>query len=193
MEDCILKRGDIFFSTSEGFMSKAIRRLTRSWGESRTMVSHTGIVVNDGPFEHALIVEAVRGVKLNNIVECYDKPDSYVSIYRPIGLSDNELTSLVDSASGFIGNKYGYVKLLAHMGDWFLQGAYFFRRLARMKDYPICSWIVAYCYQQIGRDFGVDCKGAAPDDIWDYVNENPEQYQSIRRFTQITCWEPSQQ
>jgi hypothetical protein len=63
--------------------------------------------------------------------------------------------------------------------DRLIGGKYFFRRLGRVKRYPICSFLVADAYQAYGYDFGVSVYAAQPDDIWDYVTENPDIYEVI--------------
>jgi hypothetical protein len=86
---------------------------------------------------------------------------------------------VVVKAESYVGRKYGYLKLLAHWGDWLLQGAYVFRRLTTKDDYPICSWVVAYAFAAAGKHFDVEPGAATPDDIWDFVTAHPEVYEQI--------------
>ena len=48
-----------------------------------------------------------------------------------------------------------------------------------MDRYPICSWLVAHAFAKAGKTFGVPPGMASPDDIWDFVNEEPEKYSEI--------------
>ncbi len=59
------------------------------------------------------------------------------------------------------------------------QGAYVFRRLAFMKRYPICSWLVAHSSNEVGKHFDVDAGAATPDDIWDFCVGNPDKYRTV--------------
>jgi hypothetical protein len=38
---------------------------------------------------------------------------------------------------------------------------------------------VAHAYSKAGKDFGVDPGAAQPDDIWDFIQDNPEKYELI--------------
>ncbi|MDZ7721383.1 MAG: YiiX/YebB-like N1pC/P60 family cysteine hydrolase [candidate division KSB1 bacterium] len=172
--------GDIFFTRGTGFISKAIRLFSRSFGESRTRVNHVGLVVTAGSVKTCRVVEALHVVRRHSLWKRYGppKPDR-VAVYRPLNLSREEIEILVEEANEQVGKTYGYLKLLAHLLDWFLQGAYVFRRLTRNKNYPICSWLVAHACSKIDKHFGVDPGAAQPDDIWDFVLSNPKKYMPV--------------
>jgi hypothetical protein len=170
-----LKPGDIFLTKGDSFVSRAIRFLTRDKGESRTEVNHVGIVVAMGTQETAFIVEALTKVKRRLMLSYCNSKSTEVAIFRP-ALSDGEISRIVARANGYVGRDYGYIKLLAHFIDWCLGGIYLARRIARMDNYPICSWVVAYAYDEVGLDFGVPPEVASPDDIWDYCVAHPEYF-----------------
>lgn len=161
-----LKPGDIIFVRSRSIVAPLIRLFTRNSGERRTRVNHVGIVIDKFTF-----VEAVgTGVAHRR----FDEPrwrDCDVAIYSNPWLSKFERTVLASRAMEYVGKKYGFGKILAHFGDWLLGGRYVFRRLAGSDRYPICSWVVAQSYRRIGIRFGVTANEAAPDDIWDWVNQ----------------------
>ncbi len=92
---------------------------------------------------------------------------------------------IVVEAAEQVGKKYGYLKIVAHLLDWLCLGVYFFRRFTNNGDYPICSWLVSHAYAMAGKNFGCDPGSAEPDDIWDFVNQNPEKYQQIYPLTSI--------
>ncbi len=71
------------------------------------------------------------------------------------------------------------LKLVAHLADWFLQGAYVFRRLTQDDRYPICSWVVACSFAKADKNFGVVPGAASPDDIWDFCKANPDKYTEV--------------
>lgn len=144
-----LEPADIFLTRKRGFGSWAIRFFTRHIGKSRTEVSHVGVVVEGG---------------------------SDVAIFRPLHLTPAERAVIVQTALRYVGKEYSYFKILPHLMDWVLQGAYVFRRLGGINDYPICSWLVAQAYAKAGETFGVPPGAASPDDIWDYVTAHPKKY-----------------
>jgi hypothetical protein len=173
-----IQRGDVFLTRGTSFMSRAIRFFTRSIGESRTKVNHVGLIASGGSQREAVGIEALTTVKRHGLRRYIGKK-TCVAIYRPKGLTEADINSVVVKAHSYVGMDYGYLKIGAHMIDWVLQGAYVARRLVRSDQYPICSWLVAYAYHEVGMDFGVDPGAASPDDIWDHIQRNPEQYELV--------------
>lgn len=174
-----LQPGDVMLTRSRGIVGWAIRTFTRHIGESRTNATHTGVVVDGGAIQRAVIVEALSKVERHRLWDRYAEGNREVAIFRPLNLSPEEIEKVVEKAESYVGRKYGYLKLLAHWADWLLQGAYVFRRLTTQDDYPICSWVVAYAFAAAGKDFGVEPGAATPDDIWDFVTIHPQYYSEI--------------
>jgi hypothetical protein len=171
---------DIFLTRGSGFVAKAIRFFTQSFGEDRTKANHVGIIVEPGTVHTAMEVEALTMVRRHPLFRYTKKRTTGVAVFRPISLTDGERDKIVEKANDYVGRKYGWTKIVTHMMDWGLKGAYVFRRLTHDDNYPICSWVVAYAYDAAGRRFGVDPGAADPDDIWDYVITHPEEYEQIR-------------
>lgn len=177
----VLAPGDLFFTRGRSPLSWAIRLFTRSPGEDRTAVNHVGVVVQGGLLSEAVIVEALDTVKRHRLVQQYGPPRrDGVAVYRAVGLAPENLWAAVQAAEGYVGRKYGRLKILAHLGDWMLGGAYLFRRLARMDKYPICSWLASHAYEAAGVRFGVDPNAASPDDMWDWIKAHPDQWRCVR-------------
>lgn len=187
-----LEPGDVMLTRSRGIVGWAIRTFTRHIGESRTKVTHTGVVVDGGPIQRAVIVEALGSVQRHRLWDRYAGSHGEVAVFRPLNLSPGEIERVVDKAESYVGRKYGYLKLLAHWGDWLLQGAYVFRRLTTQDDYPICSWVVAYAFAAAGKDFGVEPGAATPDDIWDFVTTHPEYYAEVLPLRSLAADVPAE-
>jgi len=183
--DQMLLSGDIVLTRGSGFVSRAIRFFTRHIGESRTKVSHVGLVVQGGMLQKAVVVEALRTVERHRLIDEYGGQRDEVAIYRPTRLTRAELQRIVTTANDYVGKSYGYGKIALHALDWVLQGAYVFRRLGRMDEYPICSWLVAHAYAAAGVHFGVDAGAASPDDIWDYVTTHPGEFECVRELARV--------
>jgi hypothetical protein len=179
--DVILKPGDVFLTRGKDFLSRAIRFFTRTIGEKRTKVNHVGIVVEEGTLRNAVVIEALSKVKRHRLWDRYGPPrkDS-VAAYRAMNLTKEEIGIIVSEADSQVGKRYGYLKILAHLADWVLLGAYVFRRVARNGKYPICSWLVAHAFAKTGKNFGVQPGAASPDDIWDFIQKYPQIYELIR-------------
>ena len=181
-----LKPGDVFLTRGNSFLAKAIRFFSRSIGEKRTQVNHVGIVVKQGTLESCFVVEALTMVRYHRLWKQYGPPStSSVAIYRPVNLTEEELNIIVDEALEQVNKRYGYFKILAHLLDWFLLGAYVFRRFFKNNKYPICSWLVAHAYSKAGKHFGVDPGAAQPDDIWDFIHDNQDKYVVIHPLRSI--------
>jgi hypothetical protein len=180
-----LQPGDIFLTRGTGFLGRAIRFFTRRIGESRTKVNHVGIVVQGGPLGQAVVVEALRTVKRHRLIDEYGGERDQVAIFRPLRLNVQQLHMVVTVANGFVGRRYGYGTIVLHVLDWVLQGAYVFRRLGDMDDYPICSWLVAQAYGAVNVHFGVAPGAASPDDIWDYVTTHPAEFVEVRGLERV--------
>lgn len=182
----LLAPGDVVLTRSGGIVGWAIRLCTRRIGESRTRASHTGIIVQGGSLQDAIIVEALATVKRHRLWERYANANREVAVFRPLNLTEAEIASVVAKAETYVGRRYGYLKLVAHWLDWVLQGAYVFRRLANQDRYPICSWVVAHALAAAGKHFGADPGAATPDDIWDFVTGNPDVYREVVALARLT-------
>jgi hypothetical protein len=179
-QDVFLRPGDIFLTRGRRVASWFIRFLTRRVGEERTKVNHVGLVVERGFLAEAIVVEALMRsgrVKQHRLWEEYGPPcRDAVAVYRPINLSEREISAIVARVQSYVGKRYGCLKIAAHLLDWLCLGAYLFRRMVPDGDYPICSWVVADAYASVGKHFGVLPGAATPDDIWDFVAERKPSY-----------------
>ena len=186
MDKIELLPGDVFLTYGAGFFSKLIRFFTRTIGESRTQVNHSGIVVAQGDLESCEVVETLLRVRKHRVWERYG-PFSLdkVAIYRPINLTPEETDTIVVQAVKQVGKRYGIFTVIGHLLDWLLLGAYVFRKIFQSKNYPICSWLVAYAFARAGKNFNVEPGAAQPDDIWDFIQKNPDKYQQIHPLEQI--------
>ena len=171
---------DVFLTKGSSFVSRAIRFFTRRFGESRTKVNHVGIIVEGGLLHSAIAVEALATVKRHPLGRYAKQRATGVAVYRPVDLTDEEIASIVAKAESYVGRDYGWIKIVTHLADWALLGAYVFRRLTDDDRYPICSWVVAHAFGAAGKHFGVEPGAASPDDIWDFVTENPGRYVEVR-------------
>jgi len=178
----MLAAGDLFFTRDAGFVSALIRFFTRSIGEARTKVSHVGLVVEGGPIEDAVVVEALSRVRRHRLWARYGRRRrTAVAVYRTKNLSAEQIRKIVEKAETYVGREYGWPTIVAQFLDWLLQGTYFFRWIIGGDKYPICSWVVAHAYKEAGLHFNVQARAASPDDIWDFaVEERPDLYDEIR-------------
>lgn len=184
-EERQLEPCDVFLTRGTSFVSAAIRRFTRRFGESRTEVNHVGIIVAPGSVHTALAVEALTKVKRHELGVYAGRRTTGVAVFRPTNLTEAEKEAIVAKAESYVDRKYGWLKIATHLADWALQGAYVFRRLTNDDRYPICSWVVAHAFAAADKTFGVEPGAASPDDIWDFVIANPDKYEELRGLTPL--------
>lgn len=164
--------GDIVFMHDAGWLSRAIRWCTRSKGERPTWANHTAIA-----YDNNLVVDTRVVVSMK--VSKYFSPSKYVILRDPVMNGYPSFQNRMKTVLGeYVGKKYGWVKLIAHGFDVFF-GGYYFRKLARMDKYPVCSWVVAESYKKVlerKNIFGVPSWVASPDDIMDFCIQNKWMY-----------------
>ena len=168
------RTGDIVCFADRSFISRAIRVFTRSPFERRTKCSHVGMMINATE-----ICEALSTVKIHDVT--LRMQDGWRMVYRPIGLTNEHSIKIIEQCHYYRGKNYGWWKNIAHALDGLCGGLYLFRRLCRIDNYPICSWLVAWVFERcVGvRFFGCSPKEAQPDDIHDYILAHPDEFELI--------------
>lgn len=167
--------GDIVLVRGYSLISRLIRLFTRSRWERPTVVNHVGVMVDS-----INIVESA-GKTIKHGLADYNSSRDTIYIVRRVDMTGWQRIAVAKKAETYVGRQYGWLKILAHGLDRLLGNIYLFRQLARMDKYPICSWVVAYAYRQVGLNFGVYPWVADPDDIWDYCieKESKQSFQVI--------------
>jgi hypothetical protein len=176
----IIQPCDILFARSHGWLGRSILRFTRSPREAPSIATHTGIFTMGGDLLSAMLVEAQVHCNRHPLGEAYPEGcDTEICIFRPINLAQFQIQLIVDKAASYVGDNYGYGKLLLCLGDWCLGGANVFRRLGRIDSVPICSFLVARSFKAAALDFGIADYAATPDDIWDFVTTHKDKYKFL--------------
>lgn len=164
--------GDLIFVRGTGFVQRGIRWASRGPGEEPTYAHHVaGFVTADE------VVEAKSSVVRRSLPDCVGS-QAY-QVWRCLALTEQQREAIANYATGYVGHKYGYWKIAAHLGDALLsrlcgRNVYLTRRWASMDDYPICSWVWAYAYNAVGLSFGIEPGAAQPDDMHDWVRNSPD-------------------
>lgn len=160
--------GDIILTGGEAWISRMIRWATRSKKEKETIKNHVGVGVNSESY-----VEALWTTKRNKFDDLLST-NTNIEIWRNIKLSNEDKYRIKIKALEYVGAIYGPFKIILHFLDSILEkifgkDIFIFRRLAFIKRFPICSWVVAFAYDRVGYNFGVDKRFATPDCIHDYL------------------------
>ena len=182
----VLEPGDIILTQGNSWLSRMIRRFERAPGEGPALVNHAGICVCSPD----IIVEALEHVERHSYITKYVGSGHKMMVFRPRDLNPVDQRILIHAAEHYIGDSYGWWKLLGHLGDAWLSSKvgreiYLLRRLFFLDRYPICSYLVAQAESRIGRDFGVPANEADPDDIYDYCVGHPEKYELVFELQEI--------
>ena len=148
---------------SQGLFGRMVKWGSRSPRESPTWATHCGVIIGG-----RTIVEA-RWKVILRALWWYKGSNEKIIIFRRSGGLDGKQKHIIRAkAADYLGRTYGIGKIITHGLDALLGGVYFFRRLAFMDRYPICSWVVAFVYDKLGIRFGIPPDCAQPDDIMDY-------------------------
>jgi len=120
------------------------------------------------------VLEALTTVKKHPLAEIKDA----FQVWRHTGLQFYERVYVRDAALEYLGRSYGPLKLGLHALDGLIHKAigkdvFLFRRMALMKPYPICSWVVTWAYfNGANYQFSVHPNHADPDHIHDHVTQS---------------------
>ena len=118
------------------------------------------------------IIEALRKIAVRPTSAYARKRAALLVCRKPGGLDADQKQKIIEKAEDYRRRKYGFVKAFAHRLDRLFSNRYVFRRLARMDDYPISSWLVAYVYDRVlGYQFGTPPNAARPDHLLDHCVE----------------------
>lgn len=165
-----LETGDVIHVQGQGVLSRLIRWFSRANEEEPSWASHTAMVLRAG--ERVEIIEARKKVIIRPLSEYATTNSKILACRKPGGISEQEKEKMIEKAEHYHGMKYGVPAIIMHALDRIFNNKYIFRRLVKMEDYPICSWVVAYVYQRVlGYQFGVQPDAAQPDDILDHCVE----------------------
>lgn len=168
---------DLLIVSTPGIMGALIRFFTRRIGEGPSRCNHIAGVTQAGDYYHALAVEAVNsGIVRRPMQHLFGKGRT-VEIWRPLNLTDKQAALIQLYIQSQVGTKYGWGRVIAAAGDWFLMEQPVFRKLC--KGAHDCSTLWGSAFAEAGLTFGKDGGVVTPDDIRDFVKGNPQFYQRI--------------
>jgi hypothetical protein len=180
-----INKGDIIVFHGTALISRLVRFFSTTGGEHATRVNHIAVAATTDEIHQVQIIEALTHVDLHGLWEQYAGKGDRIAIFRKRNLTDAEAVAIVKKAATYIGDSYGYLKIVMHLLDWCIGGRYFFRRLTHNDKFPICSWVVAAAYSEIGEHFDCEVAQAEPDDIWDYCLSHMDKYEMILPLVQL--------
>lgn len=197
------KAGDTFFTRSESALGRLIR-----WGEkdcnetTPAWTNHSGVVVEDGwiglpeswqefgsgIFKEAVVVEALWKTRKGLI----DMRGNEVRVFRPtISYSEKELGLFISEANHYVGDTYGWWKLLGFLFKRFTCGKVDITKFYFIDSRPICSYLAAHVndaarprgpegHPHGWPGFGCDPDGADPDSMLRFCEAHPEFWTEVK-------------
>ena len=165
---------DVIFCPGYGL----IRLFQTAPGEERSVAGHVAGYTFDGNVVQA----ALPKVTEQPIHEAMQGP---MEVWRHTGLAMGERREVATYARGYIGRRYGMIKLGLQLGDNLLARSlhltgwhgeiYAFRRLQYRDNYPNCHWVWAAAYERaLGYLFGMHTRLTSPDAMHDWVMSRAE-------------------
>jgi hypothetical protein len=187
--------GDVFFTRSESMLGKLIRWAETDPGEEKTWTNHTGVVVEDGwlvppspskPCQEAVVVEALWHVKKWEWWEAHWKEVMEGQRIVAFGPRDprnaEEQLRFREVAESFVGDRYGWWKLGAHLLDRAIfKGRKVISKMLFIDKRPICSYLAAKAQEAQGMGFGVKPEAADPDEMLDFCQSKLGKQAWIKR------------
>lgn len=180
--------GDVFFTRSSSLLGRLIRWAETDPAEESTWANHVGLVVSSGwiappssPFVRERLAGVVESLWHTESWCWYDahKWDSgnTIRVYRHRALSRSESMThaVIGRALEFVGLKYGWWKLIAHLVDRMaFSGRKTVSNFLQIDKRPICSYTAAKSFARGGVSFGMEPEAATPDEMMDACENNGE-------------------
>ena len=162
--------GDILAIRGTSFFARAILKATGN------TVSHLGMIIAAAPGPD-LVIEALWRVQTRPLpISIADAEKAYI-------LSDHSLNpaqrnQLVSNACEFSADGYGWWDIGLQGADAIFHTTFFTDRFAwKLNRHPICSYLVARAYQQLGLTFGrTKVQSITPADVYNFAVQYPEIY-----------------
>ena len=153
--------GDIIAIRGSGWLPDNICKATHS------EVSHVGLVIGTSP---TIVIEALWRVKTNPIAVTINNAEKVWCIRYP-NLTDKNRVDLVQAALKFSADDYGGFDLVLQLADAAFKTKWFTENIGKtfLNHFPICSFLVAAAYRQIGITFSSTDWSVTPSDIMNFA------------------------
>lgn len=175
----MIEQGDIICIHGRGWLSDGI--LKAEYGDKipAMAASHCGVFLAGQDVSNPIVIEALARVRTNLLSQSIsDCLHAYALHDR--SLDNNQRLRVLSKACAFSTDGYGYVDLVAQWLDATTRSTWWTDRLRiYLGHHPICSYVVAAAYEDIGLDFGVDSSTCKPSDVLGFALKHPEIYDVI--------------
>jgi hypothetical protein len=173
----IFQPGDILAVRGKGFFARGILAAT---GDT---VSHVGMVVGDRP---VIIIEALLRVETRPIEKSVSDAEA-AYLLQDLSLSMQKREAIVKRACQFSAADYGWADILLQLANAIFRTTWFTDHLTfgLLKQFPICSYLVAESYKTMGLTFGKEKEESiTPADIYNFAVQHPSIYTVTKLDTQ---------
>jgi len=165
---------DIIAIRGKGWFSDGIVRATGGH------VSHVALVLSVSPSDpmESLVIEALTRVRTRTLEKSLSKAEQ-AWVLSPLNVPFKTRFDIIDRASEFSANEYGWLELALQLADIALETRWFTDHLAvgLLNRWPICSYCVAKPYWDEGLKFGkLKPQSVTPLDIFEFAVRNADKY-----------------
>lgn len=193
---------DVVLTRSDTWLGRVIRAAERRPNDV-AVYNHVGVITyaglvpppegwNDAGYSFAprgaIMVEALGHVMQHSVWEGYGpakgSKQSVIAVYRPFTTTSGQRSIVAAKAETFVGQRYGWWKLGAHLLDAGIskvagRDVRAARKLLFWDARPICSFLVAEAFAAAGLNFGVAPGTADPHDIENFCSEKVDKYHRV--------------
>lgn len=165
----MIQAGDIIGIRGKGFLSRGILAATSFDGHDG-VISHVGIFLTGDP--QPIVIEALSRVRTNALATSIaDAEKAYV--IKDMTLADAQREAIKAKALTFSARSYGYYEIGLQLADALFHTTWPTDRLSfDLRSHPICSFVAAVCYGEVGLNFGKAMQSITPADIYRYASNN---------------------
>ena len=175
----MIEQGDILCVHGQGWLSEGI--LKAEYGDHVPLIaaSHVGIFIAGQDTRSPIVIEALNRVRTNVLSQSIsDAVHAYALHDR--SLDAGQRLRILTKACTYSADDYGYIDLLAQWCDARNGSTWWTNKLGGyLGRHPICSYVVASAYEEIGLNFGITSASCKPSDILDFALKHPEIYDLI--------------
>ena len=168
--------------------------LMRTRGEGLTYAVHTAQFLDADRYLELATVVKIRAT--GDILRPRQAHDTWqrrgFEVWRCRVLTAEQRAAVTRQALAYVGARFGWAKVFTHVLDGLVskvagRDVFLFRRLNHDTRYPLCSWVTAFAYDRaLHYQFGVPPEAADPDEIGDWVNSHPAEWERVFRLADYT-------
>lgn len=174
-----VRAGDLALFKGTSILGKVIRWAQCTGSEAPSWANHVGVIVNDGQLKDAIIIESLWKTEKRPLLVNHRGDE--ISIFRFRMLTPEQKYGIVRKMREFVGDTYGWWRLIQHLVDNRIWGGRVVLRWIGKENQnrPICSYSAGLAYEFVDITFGKPAFSLQPDDMDDWCMNNDLPWQPV--------------